>query len=121
MPIFWWLGKAAYVRFITRELTSLGVAYAAILLLVEVAALGRGEAAHRRLVELLAHPAVLALHGLLLAVLLFHAVTWLNLAPKAMVVRLGGRRLPNGAVLAAHWLAWAAASALVLALLGGRA
>jgi fumarate reductase subunit C len=114
MPIFWWLGKAAYVRFIVRELTSLGVAWAAVLLIVEVAALGRGEAAHRRFVEALAHPVAIAANLVLLAVLVFHATTWLALAPKAMVVRVGGRRIPDGVVLAAHLLAWLGASALVL-------
>jgi fumarate reductase subunit C len=119
MPIFWWLDRAAYVKFILRELTSLAVAWSALLLVLEVAALGRGEAAHRRFVELLGHPAVLALHLLVLAALLFHSVTWLHLAPKAMVVKLGGRRIPDAAILAAHYLAWAAGTALVLILLDG--
>ena len=117
MPIFWWLGKRSYVGFIARELTSLAVAYATVLVLVEVALLDRGAEAHRRFVALLGRPPVVAWHALLLAVLLFHTLTWLNLAPKAMVVRLGARRVPNGALLAAHYLGWIAASALVFGLL----
>lgn len=113
MPIFWWLRKPAYVWFICRELTSLAVAYAALLLLVAVAALGRGEAAWEGLLERLASPYAVAGHAALLAALLFHTLTWLHLAPKAMVVRLGRRRLPDAAVLVGHYLGWAAASALV--------
>ena len=32
-PIFWWLQKFAYGKFIVRELTSLAVGYAAVLLM----------------------------------------------------------------------------------------
>ena len=109
-PIFWWLGRFAYTRFIARELTSLAVAWVALLVVVEVAALGRGPAAWERLHALLRTPPAVVLHALVLGVLLFHSLTWLHLAPKAVVVRLGGRRLPDGAVLAGHYAAWAAAS-----------
>jgi fumarate reductase subunit C len=117
MPIFWWLERAAYVKFIARELTAVPVAYAALLLLAEAWALGRGEAAFRRLNELLAAPWALVLHGAVAAALLFHAFTWLHLAPKAMEVRLGGRRVPDGAILAGQYLGWLGATALVAWLL----
>ncbi|MGH9464193.1 MAG: fumarate reductase subunit C [Thermoanaerobaculia bacterium] len=121
LPIFWWLRKLSYAKFITRELTSLAVAYAAVLLLVEVAAVARGPAAYARFLALLATPPALALHGAVLLFLLFHTLTWLGLAPQAMVLRLGGRRVPDRVVLAAHYLAWLAASGLVAWwVLGGR-
>ena len=120
MPIFWWLGNLSYVKFITRELTSLAVGYAALLLLVEVAALARGEGAHARFLHFLAAPPVLAFHLLVCAALLFHSITWLNLAPKALVVKLGGRRLPDWAVVAGHYFLWLAASAVVVWFLRGR-
>ena len=121
VPIFWWLGKFAYTKFITRELTSLAVGYAAVLLLVEIGALARGEAAHAQFLRFLAVPPVLAFHLLVCAALVFHSVTWLNLAPKALVLRLGGRRLPDWAVVSAHYLAWLATSALVVWFLRGGA
>jgi fumarate reductase subunit C len=114
MPIFWWLGQLAYVKFITRELTSLAVGYGAVLLLAEVWALGRGAAAHARFLRLLAAPPVVAFHLLVCAALFFHTVTWLNLAPKALELRLGGRRLPDAAVVAGHYLAWLLASGVVV-------
>jgi fumarate reductase subunit C len=120
MPIFWWLRKLSYARFITRELTSLAVAYAAVLLLVEVAAVARGPEAYAAFVAFLARPPVVGFHGVVLAALLFHTVTWLGLAPQAMVVKLGGRKVPDRAVLAAHYLAWLGASLLVAwSLVGG--
>jgi len=120
MPIFWWLGNLSSVKFITRELTSLAVGYAVVLLLVEVGALARGQAAHASFLRFLAAPAVVAFHLLVCAALLFHSITWLNLAPKALVVKVGGRRLPDWAVVAGHYFLWLAASGLVVWLLRGR-
>ena len=121
MPIFWWLGKWAYTRFILRELTSLGVAWSAALLVVHARALGRGGDDAAAFAAWLRAPWVLALNAVALLLLLYHSVTWLGLAPRALRLRLGGRRVPDGAVLAGHYLAWAAASAAVAALLlGGR-
>jgi fumarate reductase subunit C len=119
MPIFWWLGKLAYVRFITRELTSLAVAYAALALVLWVSSLLPQETIADAFVRRLHSPMAVAFHILVVAALVFHSVTWLNLAPKALVLRLGKRRLPDGAVIATHYAAWAVASALVAWVLAG--
>ena len=113
IPIFWWLRSFAYIKFISRELTSLFVAYAGLLLLIEVSVLARGEAAYGRFLAWLQSPAVLALNAFVLLALLFHTFTWLNLAPRALVLRVGKRRVPDALVLAAHYSAWIAASALL--------
>lgn len=114
-PIFWWVRQRAYTRFIARELTSLFVAYAALLLVAWVWAVGRGPEGWAAFSAWLARPGVLVFHGAVLAVLVFHSVTWLNLAPQALALRVGRWRVPGGAVLAAHYLAWAAVSLAVVA------
>jgi len=43
----------------------------------------------------------------------FHAITWFNLAPSAMPVRLGGRRVPDAMVAAPSYVAWIVISAFV--------
>jgi fumarate reductase subunit C len=121
LPIFWWLSKPAYTRFISRELTSVAVGYAAVLILVHLWTASRGDAAWERLHSWIGSGPAIVLHVLVLAVLVFHSITWLNLAPRAMVLRLGGRRLPEAAVLGLHYAGWAVASALAAWLLVGRA
>jgi len=96
------------------------VGYAALLLLAEVWAVGRGEAAHARFMTWLASPVVLAWHVFILAALLFHTVTWLNLAPKAITLRAGGRRMPDAAIVLGHYLLGLAASAATVWWLLGR-
>ena len=113
MPIFWWLERASYIKFIMRELTSIAVAYSAVLLVVLVWMLGRGEQAYARFMGFLQSPPALVLHTLIFAAVLFHTVTWLKLAPKAMVIRVKHRHVPDRAVLAGHYLGFLAASWLV--------
>ncbi len=120
MPIFWWLRRFSYTRFITRELTSLFVAYTAVLILVQVRSLAAGGASYARFEQWLRAPGTLAFHALVLVFLLIHSVTWLNLAPRAMVVRALGRRVPDGVVLLAHYVLWLLASGLVAWVLLGR-
>ncbi len=114
IPIFWWLRKLAYTKFIARELTSVAVAYSALLLLIQIWALGQGEAAYTRFLGWLRSPPLAALNTVILFALLFHTVTWLNLAPQALVVRVAGRRVPDRLILAGHYLAWALATGFVL-------
>ena len=118
-PIFWWLERFAYGKFIVRELTSVAVGYAAILLILQVWFLSRGEQAYEQFVSFLRSPAVLVFHAIVLLFLLFHTVTWLNLAPKALVLRVGRKRVPDTAVLAGHYAAWLGATALLVWLLVG--
>lgn len=119
MPIFWWLRRWNYTLFITRELTSLAVAYTALLLLFQVRAVRLGADAYRRFLEWERRPAVLALHVLVFVLLVVHTVTWLNLAPRAMVVRPFGRRVPDAAVLLGHYAAWLLVSLLLAFILIG--
>ena len=58
-------------------------------------------------------------HVVALAFVLLHAITWFNLAPQAIVVHVGGRRLPARAVAAAHFAAWAVLSAIIAWILVG--
>ena len=114
MPIFWWLKKLSYSKFITRELTSLAVGYSAVLLLAQAWALYEDQGAYERFLDLLQSPLALIFHALVLLFLLFHTITWLNLAPSALVFRLGRLRVPDAAVLAGHYVAWLAATGLVV-------
>ena len=120
IPIFWWLGHAGYTRFIVRELTSVFVAYAAVLLTVETWMLRRGESAYAAFAAWLGSPVVVAVHVVVLAALLFHSVTWLALAPQALVVRIKGKTVPPTAVLLGHYAAWGVATAVIAWALVGR-
>ena len=116
---WWWLKRRPYLAFILRELSSVFVAWSVVFLLLLVAAVSGGEDSYRQFLAWAGRPAVLLLSAVSLLFVVFHAVTWFNLAPKAMVLRWRGRRVPGAWVAAANYAAWALASALVAWLLVG--
>ncbi len=114
VSVWWWLQSWRYAKFVLRELTSLSVAYFAVLALWKVRAITRGPEAYAAFLARLQSPLWVALNALALIFLLYHTITWLNLAPKAMVVRLGGKRVPDRVIQAVNYLLWAAVSAAAL-------
>ncbi|QXD14539.1 hypothetical protein GQ464_014030 [Rhodocaloribacter litoris] len=117
MPIFWWVHRAAHIRFITRELTSVFVAFGALELLFLVRALGQGPAAYAAFLAWLQTPVALILNAVTVLMLLFHSLTWFNLAPRALVLHAGGRRIPDAAVRGLNYAAWVVVSAGLAGLL----
>jgi fumarate reductase subunit C len=113
MSVWWWLQKASYAWFVARELTSVFVAYVGLLLILQLRALAQGPDALERFQASLASPAALALDLVALLLVLFHAVTWFNLAPAAMVVRFRGARVPDRAITTANYVAWLSLSLAV--------
>lgn len=111
---FWWLRRRSYLLFVVRELSSVFVAWFVVYLLLLVDAVHAGAAEYERFLNWSARPWMLALNVVALLFVLLHAVTWFNLAPKAMVVRLGDRRVSPVVVLACHYALWAAVTAIVV-------
>jgi fumarate reductase subunit C len=120
VSVWWWLQSRSYTGFVLRELTSVAVAYFALVLLWQIRALGQGPEAYARVIARLRSPLFVVLDLLALAFVLFHSITWFNLAPKAMVVRLRGKRLPDVLIAGANYAAWVVLSAAVAAILLSR-
>jgi fumarate reductase subunit C len=110
---YWWLKRAAYLKFILREASSVFVAWFVIVTLLQIRALSRGPADYAEFQTLLRNPFMLALNAVSFLFVMYHAVTWFNLAPKAMAVRLRGKRLPNLAISGPNYVAWVVISAAV--------
>ena len=120
VSVWWWLRNRSYAWFVLRELTSVFVALFALVTLWQARSLAAGPEAYARFQDRLASPAFLALHTVGLVFVLFHSITWFNLAPKAMVVRIKGKRLPDWAVAGANYAGWLALSLAVAFFLLGR-
>lgn len=111
VPRFWWARRRSYLLFMLRELSCVAVAWSVVYLLAGVATAAGGD--YQAFLDFSRHPAVIVVNIVALAFLLLHAVTWFSLAPRAMVIRLRGRRVPSGAVLAGHYAAWLVVSAVI--------
>lgn len=113
VTVWWWLESWRYARFVLRELTSLAVAYFCLIALWKIRAIRGGAADYARFLERMNNPWFLLLNSLAFLGLLFHTITWFNLSPKAMVIRLGGKRVPDGLIIGMNYLAWIAVSAFL--------
>jgi fumarate reductase subunit C len=113
VSVWWWLESWNYTRFVLRELTSVAVAFFALVTIWQLRAIAEGPAAYSRFEARLASPPLLFLHGLALLAVLFHSITWFNLAPTAMVVRIKGRRVPDVVIAGANYAAWLVLSTAV--------
>jgi len=117
---YWWLGKSAYVKFILRELSSVAVAWTVALLLVQIRAISSGGDAYMRFLHRMSQPWMILINAIAFAFLLLHSITWFNLAPKAMAVRVRGIRVPGLLISGPQYMAWIAISAIIFAIVLSR-
>jgi fumarate reductase subunit C len=120
LSTWWWLKRPSYFLFILRELSSAFVAWSVVYLMLLVRAVSRGQDAYNAFFTWAASPGIVVLNVVSLLFVTYHAYTWFNLAPRAMVVRFRGQRVPPSWIAGANYAAWAVASLVVLwIVLGG--
>lgn len=111
---FWWLRRRSYLIFVLRELSSVFVAWFVVFLLLLVHAVSSGSEEYQRFLSWSASGWVLALNTIALLFVLLHTVTWFDLAPKAMVVRVRNRPVAPVVIVGLHYLLWGLLTAIVL-------
>jgi fumarate reductase subunit C len=96
----WWRRDPFFVRYMIREATALIVAAYAIVLLVGVLALSRGEAAWNAWLAALRTPVSVVLHVLMLIAMIYHTYSWFEIMPKTMpAMFVGGKRVSAAAII----------------------
>jgi fumarate reductase subunit C len=113
MSVWWWLKDRAYTKFVLREMTSVFVAFFAMLYLWQLRAVAEGPDAYARFMARLKTPPFLILDAVALLFVLFHTITWFNLTPTAMVVRVKGKRVPDRIVAGSNYVVWVIVSGVV--------
>ncbi len=119
VPLLWWLRSRAYILFVVREFTSVLIAAYLVVFLIFLQRIAAGPSSYENFLRWLAQPAVVTFHLIALAAALYHTVTWLELTPMTVVIRIRGRRVPSAAIVAANVAAWVALSILVVWLVVG--
>ena len=113
VPVLWWTRKLSYFVFVMRELSSLFIAWLVLYLLLFVRAVGRGETAYADFLDWATSPWLVVLNVVALAFLVLHTITWFSLTPQAMVLAVGGRRVPPAAIIGAQYVGLGIVSAFV--------
>ena len=113
----WWQRNPAYRRYLLREATALPLFVYALVLVTGLYRYTQGQLAFTRWLEALQAPGWLAFHALAVAACVLHAVTWIDLVPKLLVLpgisgttikraHQGAAMLGSGAVVVAALFAW---------------
>jgi fumarate reductase subunit C len=111
---WWWTRRRSYFAFVMRELSSIFVAWFVVYLVLLLYAVGQGSSAYERFLDWASAPWVTALNVVALAFVLLHTVTWFNLTPQAMAVRVAGRVVPSFHIIAGQYTGLVVVSGFVL-------
>ncbi len=116
----WYMRNKRYKVYMLREMTSLLVGFYTFLTIWALAALSANSPdAWNDFIASQQNPGMLVLHGLaLLYFLFFQTFPWFRLAPKAMPVQVGEKKLPGGYIVIGHYVAWVLISAFIFWLVG---
>ena len=84
-----------------------------LLTLLQIRALLAGPQAYARFQQTLRSPVVVLFNVVAFFFVFFHSITWFNLGPKAMAVRVRGRRIPDLLLAAPNYVVWGVVSGIV--------
>ncbi|MCF8198183.1 MAG: hypothetical protein K9J42_05410 [Sulfuritalea sp.] len=117
-PTTWYFRHPRYLRYMSREVTSIFVGAYCVLLVVGLQSLSSGEAAWEDFLMALRSPASIAFQFLALIATVYHAATWFNATQKAMPLQIGEDFVAGNIISGAHYVAWAVLSVGVLIIAG---
>jgi len=113
-PRTWWAQKP-YLAYTVRELSGVAVAAYGAILLAGLVCLWRGPEAYATYLRLLGSDVAFVVHVALLAVMLWHVLTWFQILPKTMPkLILRGQQVPQRLMTRIALLAAVACSAGLL-------
>ena len=115
----WYMRNGRYKVYVLRELSSFLVAFYTFLTICGLAALSDSAERWDAFLAWQQCTSMVVVHGFaLLYFLFFQTFPWFKLAPKAMPIQLGEKKLPDGYIIGAHYVAWLVVTAFIFWLAG---
>lgn len=117
-PTTWFFRHPRYLRYMSREITSIFIGAYCLLLVVGLQRLSAGQADYEAFLLALRSPVSIVFHVLVLVASVYHAATWFNATQKAMPLQIGEEFVPGNWISGAHYVAWAVLTGIVLIVAG---
>ena len=116
----WYMRNGRYKVYVLRELSSFLVMFYSFLTIFALAALAKDSPEQwNSFLASQQTTGMLIFHGLaLLYFLFFQTFPWFKLAPKAMPVQMGEKKLPDSYIIIGHYVAWIVVTAFIFWLAG---
>ncbi|QQN34422.1 fumarate reductase subunit FrdC [Rahnella aceris] len=103
MKASWWKNLPFYRFYMLREGTAVPAVWFSLLLLAGVCSLRNGPESWAGFVNFLQNPVVLLINLIALLAALLHTKTWFELAPKASILVVKGKKMGPEPVIAGFW------------------
>ncbi len=107
----WWLEQPRYVRYMMREISALFIGIYALILVVGLVQLSRGQAAYEKFLASAEGATGLVFAALAMFFAIYHTYSWFQVTPKAMPLTYDGKPVPGAIIIAAHWFGFVIVSA----------
>ena len=117
--VTWWLKQPRYIRYMMREISAALIGTYILIVIVGLVRLSQGQAAYEAFLGAVWSQLGVTFSIIALLFALYHSYTWFQVTPMAMPLRLAGKRVPGAVIVVAHWLGFAVASTVLLALARG--
>lgn len=115
----WYMRNGRYKVYMLRELTSFLVVFYSLLTIFALSALADSPERWNSFIASQQGTGMMVLHALaLLYFLFFQTFPWFKLAPKAMPVQIGEKKLPDSYIIIGHYVAWVVLSGIIFWLAG---
>ena len=116
----WYMRNGRYKVYMLREMTSLLVGFYTFLTIYALAALSANSPdVWNQFISSQQSTAMVVFHAVALLYFLFYQTfPWFKLAPKAMPVQIGEKKMPGSYIVIGHYVAWAVVSAFIFWLEG---
>ncbi len=115
----WYMRHGRYKVYVLRELTSFLVMFYSFLTIFGLSALADSAERWNAFLDSQQSAAMVAFHALALLYFMFYQTfPWYKLAPKAMPVYVGEKKLPDSYIIIGHYVAWVLVSAFIFWLAG---
>lgn len=117
-PTSWYFRHPRYLRYMSREITSLFVGAYCVLLVCGLGALAGGKESYESFLLALQSPLSVVFHVVALIAAVYHATTWFNATQVAMKIQIGEEFLPGSTITGAHYVVWVVLSVIIILLAG---
>ena len=115
----WYMRNSRYKVYVMRELSSFLVMFYSFLTIYAFSALAASPERWDTFLASQQSAAMIIFHSLALLYFLFYQTfPWFKLAPKAMPVQVGEKRLPDSYIIIGHYVAWVVISVFIFWLVG---
>ena len=115
----WYMRNSRYKVYVMRELSSFLVMFYSFLTIFAFSALAASPERWDAFLASQQTTVMIVFHGLALLYFLFYQTfPWFKLAPKAMPIHVGEKKLPDSYIIIGHYVAWVIISVFIFWLAG---